>query len=263
MAVQFIAGGFRAVGAGAGRLFSRGKVFRRTSASIEQEMQQKASQSVKSIVGGVSVNLTSNLTEVQKAIDAFGRNQIPFATAMALNDAAFEVRKDTIERVWPSSIRLRNPAFMKAVMMPIRGENRATKRNLTATVQNFPSGARHRDYLQKLAVGGVKRANGRSIAIPAQDMRLRSRGGVTKGNRPRALLDKPRVFKQTVDGQEMILRRQGRDRYPLQRLYILEQQPMRIDDQFDFYGEGMRTARRSMAQNFNKRFAQAKRSARR
>jgi hypothetical protein len=210
----------------------------------------------------MQINVSSNISTFTKAIDAFGRNQIPFATSMALNDAAFEVRKDTIERVWPKSVKLRNPAFMKAVMMPIRGDNRATKRKLTATVQNFPSGARHRDYLQRLAVGGVKTPNGRSIAIPAEDMRLRARGGVTAGNRPRALLDKPRVFRQTIDGQEMILRRRGKARYPLQRLYLLEQAPVNIDNQFRFYEEGSRTARRSMAQNFNKRFAQAKRSAR-
>lgn len=216
-----------------------------------------------SIAGSMSVNLSSNLTTVQKALDAFGRNQLPFATAMALNDAAFEVRKDTIERVWPKSVKVRNPAFMKAVMMPIRGENRANKRKLTATVQNHPTGTRHRDYLQRLAVGGVKTPNGRSIAIPAQDMRLRARGGVTAGNRPRPALDKPRTFRQTVDGQEMILRRRTKQRYPLQRLYILEQSPVQIDDQFNFYGEGMRTARRSMQNNFSKRFRQAKRSARR
>jgi hypothetical protein len=235
-----------------------GRGISRTFGSGRRLATKDAAQAV---LGGMSLNLSSNLTTVQKALDAFGRNQLPFATAMALNDAAFEVRKDTIERVWPKSVKLRNPAFMKAVMMPIRGENRATKRNLTATVQNFPSGARNRDYLQRLAVGGVKTANGRSIAIPAEDMRLRSRGGVTAGNRPRALLDKPRVFRQMVGGQEMILQRRGKARYPLKRLYLLEQQPMRIDDQFDFYGEGMRTAKRSMATNFNKRFRQAKRSA--
>ncbi len=210
----------------------------------------------------MQINVSSNISTFTKAIDAFGRNQIPFATSMALNDAAFEVRKDTIERVWPKSVKVRNPAFMNAVMMPIRGDNRATKRRLTATVQNHPTGARHRDYLQRLAVGGVKTPNGRSIAIPAEDMRLRARGGVTAGNRPRALLDKPRVFRQTIDGQEMILRRRGKARYPLQRLYLLKQAPVNIDNQFRFYEEGSRTARRSMAQNFNKRFAQAKRSAR-
>lgn len=251
MAIQLLAGAGRAIGG----VFGRGR--------LAGARRVSAGDAAQTAVSSVSINLASNLTTVQKAIDAFGRNQLPFATAMALNDAAFDVRKDTIERVWPKSVKLRNPAFMKAVMMPIRGENRATKRKLVATVQNHPTGSRHRDYLQRLAVGGVKTANGRSIAIPAEDMRLRARGGVTAGNRPRALLDKPRVFRQTVDGQEMILRRRGKARYPLQRLYILEQQPMRIDDQFDFYGEGMRTARRSMSDNFNKRFRQAKRSARR
>lgn len=211
----------------------------------------------------VAINVTTNLSTVTKALDAFGKNQMPFAMSQALNDAAFEVRKDTIERVWPRSITQRNPAFMKAMLMPIRGDNRATKRRLRSIVQNHPTGTRHKDYLQRLAVGGIKRPNGRSLAIPAEDMPIRARGGVTARNRPRNLLDRPKAFRQMVGGQEMILERRTKKRYPLKRLYLLEQQPAKVDQQFDFYQEAQRTGQRSFAQNFRKRFAQAKRTARR
>lgn len=211
----------------------------------------------------MQVNVQSNISAVTKAIDAFGRNQIPFATAQALNDAAFAVRKDTIERVWPSSVTQRNPAFMKAMLMPIRGDNRATKRRLRSIVQNHPAGKRHKDYLQRLAVGGIKTPNGRSLAIPAEDMPIRARGGVTARNRPRNLLDRPKAFRQSVGGQEMILERRTKKRYPLKRLYILEQQPAKVDQQFDFYEQGARTGQRAFQSNFRKRFEQAKRTARR
>ena len=75
----------------------------------------------------MSVNVTSNLPAFAKAIDAFGKNQMPFAMSQALNDAAFETRRNTIERVWPSDVDAKNRSFMKAAMMPIRGDNRATK----------------------------------------------------------------------------------------------------------------------------------------
>ena len=211
----------------------------------------------------MNITINSNINVVMKAVDAFGKNQLPFATSQTLNDAAFAVRKDTIESVWPKSVKVRNPAFIKAMMMPIRGDNRATKRRLRSIVQNYPSGSRNKDYLQRLAVGGVKTPIGRSIAIPAEDMPMRARGGVTARNRPRNALSRPKVFRQTIDGQEMILERRTKNRYPLKRLYLLEQQPVRIDDQFNFYSEAKRTARRAMAKSFNKRFAAAKRSARR
>ena len=211
----------------------------------------------------VAINVTTNLSTVTKALDAFGKNQMPFAMSQALNDAAFEVRKDTIERVWPRSITQRNPAFMKAMLMPIRGDNRATKRRLRSIVQNYQTGTRNKDYLQRLAVGGIKRPNGNNIAIPANDMPTRAKGGVTIGNRPRNILNKPKVFKNRLpNGQEFIARRRTKKRYPLQMLYLLEPDGQ-VKKQFPFYEEAEKVGQRAFAQNFRKRFAQAKRTARR
>jgi len=212
----------------------------------------------------MQINVKSNISTFSKALDAFGSNQIPFATSRALNDAAFAVRKDTIERVWPDSVTVRNPAFLKAVMMPIRGDNRATKRKLVATVQNYPTGDRHKEYLQKLTKGYVKTpVNGNSIAIPAKDLRMRARGGTTAANRPRRLLDRPKVFRNKLpNGQEFIARRVGKQRYPLQMLYLLEPSGV-IKKKFSFYEEANATARKAFERNFRKRFAEAKRTARR
>ena len=218
---------------------------------------------VSSVIGGARINVKTNLKAVEKAIDAFGKNQIPFAMANTLNDAAFQIRKNTIENVWTKDVKVKNPAFMRAVMMPIKGDNRATKRKLRAIVQNYPSGNRHKDFLQRLAVGGIKSPRGRSIAIPASDMPLRARGGVTARNRPRPLLDRPKVFRQRVGGQDMILQRATKKPYPLKRLYILEQGSVKIDNQFSFYEDADRLSQRVMRENFRKNFARAKASARR
>ena len=222
-----------------------------------------ARASVGRAIGGAQINVKTNLKTVQKAIDAFGKNQIPFAMANTLNDAAFQIRKNTIENVWTKDVKVKNPAFMKAVMMPIKGTNRATKRKLRAIVQNYPSGNRHKDFLQRLAVGGIKSPRGRSIAIPASDMPLRARGGVTARNRPRPLLDRPKVFRQKVSGQDMILQRTTKKPYPLKRLYILEQGSVKIDNQFSFYEDADRLANKVMRENFRKNFARAKASSRR
>ena len=231
--------------------------------AVGSSIRGATSSGVRSAIGGAQINVKTNLKVVEKALDAFGKNQIPFAMANTLNDAAFQIRKNTIENVWTKDVKVKNTSFMKAVMMPIKGTNRATKRKLRAIVQNYPSGNRHKDFLQRLAVGGIKSPRGRSIAIPASDMPLRAKGGVTARNRPRPLLDRPKVFRQRVSGQDMILQRTTKKPYPLKRLYILEQGSVKIDNQFSFYEDADRLASKVMRENFRKNFARAKASARR
>jgi len=206
----------------------------------------------------MQISVQSNLSQVTRALDGLGKQLIPKATRNALNDTAFDVRKDTIERVWPSSVTVRNPAFLKAMLMPIRGQNRATTQRLVSTVQNYPTGPRNREYLQRLATGGVKTPRGQHIAIPGRDMPLRSRGGVTAARRPRNILNRPKVFKTKLkSGQDAIVRRVGKSRYPLQMLYILEPDG-RIRKQFDFYDEAKQTARRAFNKHFTREFKRAK-----
>ena len=231
--------------------------------AVGSSIRGATSSGVRSAIGGARINVKTNLKTVEKAIDAFGKNQIPFAMANTLNDAAFQIRNNTIENVWTKDVKVKNTSFMKAVMMPIKGTNRATKRKLRAIVQNYPSGNRHKDFLQRLAVGGIKSPIGRSIAIPASDMPLRAKGGVTARNRPRPLLDRPKVFRQRVSGQDMILQRTTKKPYPLKRLYILEQGSVKIDNQFSFYEDADRLSQRVMRENFRKNFARAKASSRR
>jgi len=219
----------------------------------------------KSVGGSMNINVTSNISAVTKALDAFGKNQLPFAMSQALNDAAFAVRKDTIERVWPKSVTVRKQNFMKAMLMPIRGTNRATKKKLTAIVQNYPTGGRHKEYLQRLATGGTKTViDGRNITIPAVNSNLRNaHGAVPKSRRATALLNRKGVFRNKLpNGQEFIARRTTKKRYPLQMLYLLEPSG-KIKKEFDFYDEANATARKAFGKNFSRRFANAKRTARR
>jgi hypothetical protein len=253
MAIQLLAAPLSFVG----RIAVGGAVRRAVGGGINRGAVAQAA------AGAMSINVTSNLPAFAKAVDAFGKNQMPFAMSQALNDAAFETRRNTIERVWPSDVDAKNRSFMKAAMMPIRGDNRATKRKLRAIVQNHPTGAMHKDYLQRLAVGGLKHANGRSIAIPAQDRPpVRGRAGYNR-NSPRTVLDRPKAFRQTVGGQQMILERRIKKRYPLKRLYLLEQRSLNVPKQFGFYEDSQRLARKAFNRNFKKRFAAAKRSAKR
>ena len=216
----------------------------------------------------MQISVKSNISTFAKALDAFGRDQIPFATAMALNDTAKDVRSKIINDTWPSDITQRNDRFMKAALTPISKRNSevwATKRNLRAVVGTTRT-KMQRDYLQRLTEGGTKTPRGRHLAIPSKDNNVTRLGGgaIKKADRPRQLLNRKNVFIQKLvrSGDMAILRRVGKDRYPLQMLYILEPSGQ-IKKQFDFYEDANSTARRAFGKNFAQGFAKAKKSMRR
>ena len=216
----------------------------------------------------MEIRLLDNVSNLTKAIDAFGKNQIPFAAMRTLNEVAKQTRTRVIDKSWPGDVTVRNPRFMRASMMTIspRSNNIATKNNLRVTVGNYPSGHKmHRDYLQRLAVGGTKRPRGTSLAIPGRDghLKMRASGGVTKANRPRQILNRKNVFRiKSQKGADLIVRRATKARYPLQVLYLMENDA-NVRKQFDFYHDANMTARRAMQAEFRKQFSSAKRTAKR
>ena len=60
-------------------------------------------------------NVASNISAFTKAMDAFGKNQLPFAYAKAINDTAKDVRGQIIEKTWPNDITQRNKNFMRGM----------------------------------------------------------------------------------------------------------------------------------------------------
>ena len=216
----------------------------------------------------MQISVKSNISAFAKAMDAFGKNQIPFATAVALNDTAKDVRGKIINDTWPNSVTQRNKNFMKASLTPISKRNSevwATKRNLRAIVGTTRT-KMQRDYLQRLTEGGTKTPRGRHLAIPSNQNNVTrlSGGAIKKADRPRQLLNRKNVFIQKLvrSGDMAILRRVGKDRYPVQMLYLLEPNGQ-IKKQFDFYEDANATARRAFNKNFRNSFARAKKTAKR
>lgn len=220
------------------------------------------------VSGSMSLTVTSNLPAFAKAVDAFGKNQMPFAYQVAINDTAKDVRGQIIERSWPSDVNVRNKRFMQTALTPISKRNPdvfATKKNLRAIVGNTRP-RMQRDYLQRLTQGGVKTPRGKHLAIPSNQNTLsRTAGGaVRKADRPRQLLNRKGVFIQKLvkSGDMAIMRRVGKDRYPVQMLYLLEPSGQ-IKKQFSFYEDANATARRAFRRNFERAFKRAKATAKR
>jgi len=46
----------------------------------------------------LNINISTNISQVSKALNAFGKNQIPFAASRALNDVAFHMSRKVMPK---------------------------------------------------------------------------------------------------------------------------------------------------------------------
>lgn len=203
----------------------------------------------------MQINVQSNISTFAKAMDAFGRDQIPFATASALNSTAFDVRKQIVEDTYPNSFTVRNKRFASQMFRV----DKANKRNLTARIYDRLG----RDYMVNQAEGGIKRPRGNHIAIPSRQIKRTASGKVPKAKQPRNVLG-GRGYRTTLDsGQPVIAEQTGRGAARRQRVLYLLENVARIPKRFPFYEDANRKAGRVFDRNFAKSFAFAKQTARR
>lgn len=132
------------------------------------------------------LTVDTNAQDVSLFMRRFFQDQIPFATSVALNQTARDIRTEMREGI-AERFTVRDPKF---VLSGTRF-NFSTKRNLETIV----SIDRDRRFLFKFEEGGTTRPKGRtSFAIPTQNART-SKGSVLAKLRPKAL-----EFKHHGDG---------------------------------------------------------------
>lgn len=203
----------------------------------------------------MNVNVTSNISALSKAIDSFGKQELPFATSKALNVAAFATRKQIVDKTYPDAFDVNNKRFASA-MFRVEPSN---KRNLTARVFDRLG----RDYMVNQAEGGIKRPRGNNIAIPSRAINRTKSGKVPKAKQPRNLLNGKGYRTKLRGGQDVIAQQTGRGAAKRQQvMYILEQRAF-IPKRFRFYEDGQRTAQRSFSKAFGPLFRAAQRTSKR
>ena len=181
------------------------------------------------------------------------RRQIPFATSMALNDTAFQVRKRIVERTYPRAFNVRNRRFPD-IAFRVR---KASKRKLRASVYDRLG----RASLGLHAEGGTKRPRGRHLAVPGSNVKRTATGKVGKARQPRTVLSRGKAFKVRRGRGEMIFERIGSKGKKLKLLYVLTPSA-RNDKRFPFHKDAMSTATRAFPRNFDRALARAIATAR-
>jgi len=200
----------------------------------------------------LSISVRADIKEVTRYLDRMEKRQVPFATARAITDTAFDVRKRIVHRTFPRAFDVKNMRFPSVAFRVIK----ASKVRPRASVHDHLG----RANLDLHTTGGIKRPKGKHIAVPTEKVR-RGRRGVVKSQRPAAILEKPDVFKVERSGRGAagIYRRQRRGK--VVRLYTLASQ-VKIDRRFRFYEDAARTAARAFRHRFDKAMAHALRTAR-
>jgi hypothetical protein len=112
--------------------------------------------------------------ELHAAID-----QVPYALALAMNQAARNTRQILVRETWPSHVTQRNTSFIGRALQT----NFANKRNLRIEIYDSLG----RAHLKLHDVGGDKSAKGK-FAIPVTGSIARTARGVSKSKRPHALI---------------------------------------------------------------------------
>ena len=117
--------------------------------------------------------------------------QLPFATALALTNVAFEVRRDTQQRL-PSWLKINKTKFFTSSVVV----EKATKSNLVARV-GFLERVQLIHMMEDVPV--TRKQVRQMIAVPNNATRSK-KGNITKANRPKALLEGGKAFQKTIGG---------------------------------------------------------------
>jgi hypothetical protein len=189
----------------------------------------------------MKIRVHTDVERFTKGMDELAKRQIPFALARALTmtakDAQADVRADL-----PNRFTIRRPFVPNSVRI-----TPATKSRPEAVV----GVGQLASFMARQEQGGTKTAAGHRVAVPVKVKRSK-RDLITAANLPRAVRSKPRSFMLAKGSGAGIMRRVGRDRYPIEIVYWLKR-GVQIKPTFGFKG----TTSDSVGSHFGPNFVES------
>jgi hypothetical protein len=146
-----------------------------------------------------------DMTGVELKAIALGAvaDQLPFILSTALNKAALETRQYLVGHTWPSSIKQKNPNFIRAALRI----DMSKRNDLSVSIYDQLD----RAQLERHATGGTKTPRGRNLAIPSRNITI-GQHGVAKRQRPKNLNPKTifvkgnKIFQRVGKGKNQRLK---------------------------------------------------------
>lgn len=130
----------------------------------------------------MSVTIRIDIKDVAKHLDALAQSQLPFATAKAITQTGLDFQKAERARFKQIFTERRADFIEKQGVKLIGGIATKAKPSITFGVDPKAS------FLDKFELGGPRPTRTGSIMIP-EDVKRNKRDIVSRGNRPRSLLD--------------------------------------------------------------------------
>ena len=124
------------------------------------------------------IDVDTNAAEVARSLRFLFRDQVPFATSLAINQTARGIQ--TEQR---AGMRKRFTIRRAYVLQGVKFSKFSTKRDLEAIVEIDPT----REFLFKFEEGGTVRPRGTRFAVPDEVRRGKKTGVVSRVMRPRGL----------------------------------------------------------------------------
>jgi len=139
----------------------------------------------------LKIDIRADIKSATKGLSRVQKKQIPFATALALNDAAFGARKELRKQ---AEKKFENPTpFTLNGFQVVK----AKKKELTSII--YVESKRYK-YMKFQIFGGTRMPERKAIVVPTSRMPLNKYGNMTK-NKIKTILAKPNVVSTTINGR--------------------------------------------------------------
>lgn len=219
----------------------------------------------------MQIVVESNARDVADWLLRLGRDQIPYATSLAINNVAKSAQRAQVAGMH-ERFTIRRPSFARRT---VKIKPFATKRSLEAVLWIDPPGDTS-DIWAKFEMGGVKQPRGTAIAVPEEARRTKT-GVITKRQRPKAFEfrrwgrgAKGAVYRgerrtwmvRTPEGEGAIFQRVGRGPGSSLRMLYSFARSAEIDERLQFEETVERTVDGEWERHFSEAFARAMGTAR-
>lgn len=175
----------------------------------------------------MEIDISSDIAAAMKDVHGFFWSEVPYATSVALNNTAFDVRKVIVNVTYPKAFTVRNRVFPARLFKVVQ---KAKKGHLEAIVGETLD----REYFEVHAEGGMRPTRGR-VAIPVAPESVRApTGRVRRDKKPRNLKNAITVDRK---GKTLIFQRKKKD---LELVYVIAQDA-KLQKTFRFESDSLKT----------------------
>lgn len=211
------------------------------------------------------VSVKTDLRKLKRSMSNIEKKEFPLIVRNSLLDTGFVTQKKLRTQTYQKTFNPRQKQFVKLTTslgtgQPAQPQSGVTlKKGVERRKEIVIFDRLFKEYMQRHAKGGIKRpTSGSNIVIPGRNTvePKRTGRGIPKKFRPRELLDTPTAFRTKVRGQDVIARRRGKARYPIEIMHVLEPNAT-IPKTYNFYEDAERSFRvqfpLAFRRNFNSR----------